>query len=80
MPRPTKIRQARSAEDFRDAVVERWRQIWRRAPKPVPPESPDEPPPPTRPAGRRPYPGGRVFEDLPPRHGLGRGMFDDDDE
>jgi hypothetical protein len=82
MPRPTKIRQAKSAEDFRDAVVERWRQIWRRAPPTSPVQDPDEPlrgtpPPPAR--SPRTYPGGRVFKDLPPRHGLGRGVFDDDD-
>lgn len=32
MARPTKIRNAKTAQDFRDAVVERWHQIWRRAP------------------------------------------------
>ena len=80
MPRPTKIRQAKSAEDFRDAVVERWRQIWHRAPKPSSVMNPDEPPPPTRPSGRRPFSGGRSLEDLPLRHGLGRRMFDDDDD
>ena len=75
MPRTTKIRQAKSAEEFRDAVVERWKQIYRGAPTPPAVQNPDEPPPPPRQL-RRTYPGGR--EDLPPRHGLGRGMFDDD--
>ena len=79
MPRPTKIRQARSAEEFRDAVTERWRQIWRRMPQAPLVQNPDEPPPPPKQQVRREYPGGRAFEDLPFRHGLGRGVFDDDE-
>lgn len=79
MPRLTKIRQARSSEEFRDALVERWRQIFRRRPKAPEVANPDEPPPPPRSPGRA-HPGGRVFEDVPRRHGLGRGVFDDDDE
>ena len=79
MARPTKIRQAKSAEEYRDAVVERWKEISKGTPKARPPENPDAPPPPPR-QPRRMYPGGRVFEDLPPRHGFGRGDFNDDDD
>ena len=71
--RPTKIRQAKSAEDYRDAVVERWRQIHRRAPRPGPAVAPDEPSLPPR-----LLPARRSF--LPPGREPGRGVFDDEDD
>lgn len=61
MPRPTKIREARTPAEYRDAVVERYRKIRSRR-EPVPLfVSPDQPPPPPRRAdgGRDDSSGGR---------------------
>ena len=75
MGRPTKIRNAANAQDFRDAVVERMKQIHRKV-RPLPqPECPDEPVTPrvSRPRGAAP---GRFSED----HVLGRRSFFDNDD
>ena len=70
MGRPTKIRDAKSAQDFRDAVVEKWKEIRRKV-RPVPePEYTDQPALP------------RVLpqRDLGSSRGFGRRSFFDDDE
>jgi hypothetical protein len=79
VPKITKISQAKTPEEFRGAVVERWRQIHRRSPRSAPPESPDEPPPPPRRGPADAYRGGRSGEGPLHRGGFGRGMFDDDE-
>ena len=60
MARPTKIRNAKTAEDFRDAVVERWHKIWCRA---LPPSSVDGSR--ERPLGRRVSSSGYDHDDGP---------------
>ena len=71
MARPTKIRDAKSAQDFRDAVVERLKAIQRKARPALPVESPDEPVTPRVPPPRR----GDSFRDFGPRR-----FFDNDDD
>ena len=77
--RPAKIRDARTAPDFRDAVVERWRKIrGRRDPLPGF-ETPDQPPE----ARRDPSRDRRPYRSEEPRGfllGRGRDVADDDDD
>lgn len=49
MAKRTKIRDAATASEFREAVVERWRSIWQKR-SPKPPETPREVAPRRRPS------------------------------